>query len=119
MPVVYAYKCPAHGEIYATVHLDSIICFELGCGLKARRDWGSINIDAASARSTARYDPQVGQYVESERQFRDLIKQGMDKESESLGREVILETVDARDQEALAELSGQSVDDRMADLEPK
>jgi hypothetical protein len=57
----------------------------------------------------------VGSYVANEREFRDKLARGRERESENLGMDVKLETVDARDHEGLAELHGWK--DRDADLE--
>ena len=113
MPI-YAYFCPECGPIDSTQRDDRIICPT--CLNPAKREW-RLKIDAASARHKGRWDPVVGAYVESERQFRSLLRDGQDRESASLGRDVKLATVDARDNEALSELHGWSQDKREADLE--
>jgi hypothetical protein len=111
---VYEYLCPGCGPIRSEVASDTMQC---RCGMPAKRHW-SIQMQPQSARHRGRYDPQVGAYVENERQFRSLLARGQETQAEKLGMDVKLETLDARDHEGLAELSGQSPDARMADLEP-
>lgn len=109
----YAYRCEC-GEIESQTRDISITCPE---GHVARREYGSVNINAASARHKGRWDPVVGAYVESDRQFRSLLAQGQEAQSEKLGMDVKLATVDARDNEGLAELHGYTTDERAFDLE--
>lgn len=109
MPL-YAYDCPRHGEELRVYAKDAAPCLS-DPDIIAKRVW-KLNIDAKSARSKGRWDPQVGAYVESDAQFRSLLREGQDREAEKLGRDVILEMVDARDTEALAELHGESVEAR-------
>lgn len=114
MPI-YSYKCRDCGNRFDTLKRgDSSPCT---CGETAIRVWSTINIDAKSARHQGRFDPQVGAYVESERQFNNLLRQGQDAQEEKLGMPVKLEKVDARDHEALAELHGHSTEQREHDLE--
>lgn len=108
----YCSSCQEHSDSFTRA--DSIICL---AGHKARRVWSRVNIDAASARHRGRWDPVVGEYVESDRQFNNLLSKGRDEQSAKLNMDVKLATVDARDNEGLAELHGYSPDQRLADLE--
>lgn len=112
MPL-YSYTCPIHGEFDSLTRSDKIEC---GCGLVAQRRW-KLRINAESARHRGRWDPVVGEYVESDRQFRSLLAKGQQEQAEKLGMDVKLATVDARDNEGLAELHGWSSDDRASDME--
>jgi hypothetical protein len=114
MPL-FLYRCPIHGDFDSLHRGDSHDCLQ-GCGMKAQRVW-RLKIDATSARHRGRWDPQVGAYVESERQFRNLLREGQDAQSAKLGVDCKLATVDARDSEGLAELHGWKKEDREADLE--
>lgn len=111
---LYEYWCPKCWEHFDdTTRADSIKC---PVGHKAGRVW-SLRIHAESARHRGRWDPVVGEYVESERQFKSLLAKGQDEQSAKLGIDVKLATVDARDNEGLAELHGYTTDQRTADLE--
>jgi len=57
----------------------------------------------------------VGEYVANDREFRNKLREGQAAQEEKLQMEVKLETVDARDHDALADLHGWK--DRAADLE--
>jgi len=111
----YAYVCPRHGIIESEVCADSIV--DLECGNRAKR-LRSFSVNKASLKHQGRWDPVVGQYVENDAQFRSLLHAGQERESEELGMDVVLDTVDARDMEGLAELHGYSTDVRAEDLEP-
>lgn len=115
MPI-YEYRCRSCGtSVESTERGQNIICV---CGEAAIRSFGTVAIQAATARHRGRWDPVVGEYVESERDFRSKLARGQQEQSEKLGMDVNLATVDARDSEGLAELHGWSADDRAADLEP-
>ena len=111
---LYSYSCPIDGEFDTMERADFAICPK--CGGVARRLW-RLRINAESARHRGHFDPIVGAYVESERQFDSLLAQGRDKQAEKLGMDVKLQKVDARDGEALAELHGIPKDVRDADTE--
>jgi hypothetical protein len=64
-----------------------------------------------------RWDPVVGQYVSNEREFQDALSAARELQSDKLGMDVKLETVDARDTSALDELHGRSTAQREEDLE--
>ena len=105
----FAYHCPSCGDFDLDgIAQDTISC---RCGRTAKRKY-QVTINGSSLKSQARWDPQVGAYVENDRQFRSLLRQGQERESEKLGMDVKLTTVDARDQEGLAELHGHSLDER-------
>ena len=112
MPI-YLYDCSGCGEFDSTERADSLVH---DCGRTARRRW-KLRIDARSARHEGRWDPKVGQYVSSEREFRSLIRQGAERESESLGVDVKLEMVDSRDQQALSELHREPLAQREETIE--
>lgn len=114
MPI-YEYICQRHGPFDELIRADGYPCPE--CDQIARRHY-RLNIAAESARHRGRWDPVVGEYVESERQFKSLLARGQQEQSEKLGMDVKLATCDSRDNEGLAELHGWSTDDRAADMEP-
>lgn len=116
MPI-YAYECPAHGPFDSMTRADNETCPKDGCGLSSKRRY-SLRINAESARHKGRWDPIVGEYVENDSQFRSKLAEGAERESSRLGMDVNLVTHDARDQEAAAELHGQKIEQRQADLEP-
>jgi len=105
----YDYDCPSCGTIHDAVPLDRIDC---RCGQSAKRI-RTFAVNTQSLKSEGRWDPVVGAYVENERQFRDLLKAGQERNSLDTGMETKLATVDARDNEGLAELHGHSVDHRL------
>jgi hypothetical protein len=110
--VQYAYECPACGPIESGVPGDEVQC---RCGRRAARRF-HVAINRSSLRQSGRWDPVVGEYVANDREFRDLLKKGVERESENLNMDVKIETCDARDTDALADLHGWK--DRAADLEP-
>ena len=111
----YAYWCLAGHEIIYPEPLNSVACVEHGT--TAKRQF-RVAVNRSSLRQQGRWDPQVGAYVANTIEFRDLLKQGAERESQSLGMAVRHELVDSRDSEALAELHGTTVEKREADLEP-
>jgi uncharacterized OB-fold protein len=111
----YGYACPTHGIIEADACADSFIC--LDCGERAKRV-RSFNVDKASLKSHDRWDPVVGAYVRNEGEFRSLLHAGQERESREMNMDVVLQEVDARDREGLAELHGYTTDQRAEDLEP-
>lgn len=111
----YEYRCiTCATTIESNERSDKLEC---GSGHLAVRIFASVNINAASARHKGRWDPVVGAYVESDRQFRSLLAQGVQEQSEKLDMDVKIATVDARDNEGLAELHGYTTDQRAEDLE--
>ena len=110
----YAYFCPNCGPFESAIPADRIDC---RCGASSRRNYRTVGIIKSSLKHQGRWDPQVGAYVANDAEFRSLLAQGAARESESLGMDVKLATVDSRDSEGLAELHGWSVADREADLE--
>jgi hypothetical protein len=111
----YAYADPQCGIIESEACADAIVC--LDCGQRAKRV-RSFNVDRTSLKTADRWDPVVGAYVRNDAEFRSLLHAGQERESEELGMDVVLETVDARDREGLAELHGVTTDSRAEDLEP-
>lgn len=107
----YSYVCAVHGIIEADVPADSFVCLTDGCRQSAKR-LRAFNVDKVSLKSHARWDPIVGAYVRNEGEFRSLLHAGQERESEELGMDVVLTSVDSRDHEALAELHGHGVDER-------
>lgn len=81
------------------------------CGAVAKRI-RTFAVNKPSLKSQGRWDPVVGQYVENDRQFQEILKAGAAREAAELGMEVPLVSVDARDTEALGELHGTGVDHR-------
>lgn len=112
MPV-YGYSCSGCGEFDSTERADYLThdCGLAKCPGRAKRIW-KLRINAESARHQGRWDPQVGAYVSSEREFNSLLSQGADREAAELGHDVNLVKVDSRDQEALAELHHQPLEER-------
>lgn len=111
----YAYACSQCGIIEAPTPHDAFFC--LTCGNEAKRV-RSFNVDKASLKSHARWDPVVGAYVRNDGEFRSLLHAAQERESRELNMDVKLATVDARDSEGLAELHGTTVDSRAEELEP-
>ena len=105
----YGYICPDHGIFEVPVPADTCLC--PSCGQTAKR-YRTFAVNKASLKSQARWDPVVGQYVENDRQFRDLLAAGQEREANELNMDVPLVQVDARDNEALGELHGTGVDHR-------
>lgn len=99
---MFAYWCDNCGLVDSSEALDAVGC---RCGRMARRRY-SVNVNRSSLKSTARWDPVVGAYVENDRQFRSLLAQGQDEQAEKLQMDVKLQTVDARDHDALDSLHG-------------
>ncbi len=54
----------------------------------------------------------MGRYVANEREFKSALAQGQERQAEKLGMDVKLETVDARDHDALAHLHGHDAGER-------
>lgn len=109
----FAYVCPLCGPFDANTPDDTIQC---RCGQTAKRRY-QVSVIGSTLKPSGRWDPVVGAYVENDAQFRSLLAQSQDAQAEKLGMDVPLATVDARDQEGLAELHGHSLDQRLADLE--
>jgi hypothetical protein len=107
MALKYAYACPSCGIIESDVPADGITCLE--CGQPARRVW-QVAFDRQSTKQSGRWDPQVGQYVANDREFRELLRAGAERQERELGMEVPLAVVDARDDQARGELHGVGVD---------
>jgi hypothetical protein len=109
----YAYQCPACGPLTHDLPLPAVGC---RCGRKAKRRY-QVSINKSSLRQQGRWDPQVGAYVASTREFRDRLSAAEETQAQRLNMDVHSEVVDARDSAALAELHGHSVEQREADLE--
>jgi hypothetical protein len=106
----YLYHCQFCGPFESSHAADVLQC---RCGRQAKRRF-AVQFNRSSLRPTeARWDPQVGEVVRSEREFQELLKAGVDRNSAELNMDCKVETVDARDTEALAELHGHSVDHRL------
>ena len=110
----FAYFCPNCGPFDSTICGDRIDC---RCGASAKRSY-QISVNRSSLRTQARWDPVVGEYVENDRQFRTLLRQGQEAQEKRPKMDVKVATVDARDTEAVAELHGYTTDQREQDLEP-
>jgi len=105
----FSYHCPSCGDFDIDgIAQDTIAC---RCGRTAKRKY-QIAVQKSSLGNSARWDPVVGAYVENDAQFRSLLHKGRDEESERLNKDVKLVEVDARDQEAMAELHGHSLAER-------
>jgi hypothetical protein len=111
--VRYDYVCPSCGLIHDAVPLDRIQC---RCGLEAKRIRG-FAVVASSLKSQDRWDPVVGAYVRNDREFREMLKVGQERESREMNMDVKLVQVDARDDEALGELHGTGIDHRLEEKE--
>jgi hypothetical protein len=110
----FSYRCPRCGPFDVdAIAEDSIQC---RCGMTAKRKY-SVSFIGSSLKSEARWDPVVGAYVENDAQFRSLLAKGQDEQAEKLQMDCKLATIDARDQEGLAELHGQSPDERGEQIE--
>ena len=106
----FDYICPLCGPFEVDgIAEDTIQC---RCGNTAKRKY-QLNVIRSSLKSTARWDPVVGAYVENDGQFKSLLAKGVDEQSAKLNMDVKVATVDARDTEGLAELHGHSVDERI------
>jgi hypothetical protein len=106
----FAYHCPSCGDFDVDgIAQDTISC---RCGRTAKRKY-AVSFMGSSLKSQARWDPVVGEYVENDRQFRSLLRKGQEEQSEKLNMDVKLALVDSRDTEALAELHGHSVEERL------
>jgi hypothetical protein len=102
--VKYSYKCTTENLTF-DVEGPPAETAQCRCGSVARRVYG-FAVNKASLKSQARWDPVVGQYVENDRQFRDVLAASQEREAKELNMDVPLVQVDARDQEALGELHG-------------
>lgn len=112
--MVYCYVCSNCGPFDSEQPGDRHICPK--CQASAKRNF-QVSINRSSLKTQSRWDPVVGAYVENDRQFRTLLRQGQEAQSQKLNMDVKLETVDARDTSALAELHGYSESDRESDLQ--
>lgn len=113
----YTYQCGVGPhELIAQEPLDGIACLEHGTLARRMRRFAVAT--ARQNRDIARYDPQTGTYVSNHREFLDTLKRQAERESNELGMECRLTTVDAADQEGLNELRNMTPEDRAADLEP-
>jgi hypothetical protein len=110
---MFAYLCPQCGLIDSPHAADSVQC---RCGHQAKRRF-HVSINRSSLRQSARWDPVVGAYVNNDREFRSLLAQGQDAQSEKLGMDCKLQTVDARDTDALASLHGHDASERKEQAE--
>ena len=115
MPL-YAYFCTGScGEISSPVRADRITCDY--CAMPAKRRV-RVNVDRTSLKPTGGWNPVVGRYVANEAEFYSALAEGTERESKRLGMDVKLETVDARDNEGVAELHGYTPTQRSEDMEP-
>jgi hypothetical protein len=78
-------------------------CYKCQAGTGCIR---TVAVNRTSLRQSGRWDPVVGEYVSNDREFRSKLSRGRDEQSAKLGLDVKLETVDARDHDALASLHG-------------
>jgi hypothetical protein len=102
--VQYAYRCQAGHEITSGHALDQIECPEHGMVAKRIRRFA---IGTAQARKDeGHWNPVVGQYVKNDAEFRSVLAQQVERESEALNCDVKLALVDSRDKEGIAELHG-------------
>jgi hypothetical protein len=106
----FAYKCPRCGPF----DLDGIAeeSVQCRCGRTAKRSY-QIQVLKSSLKPYGHWDPVVGAYVENEGQFKSLLAQGVEEQSIKNNMDYKVATVDARDTEGLAELHGQTVEERM------
>ena len=108
----YLYVCPSCGPFESQLNADALQC---RCGHSAKRRW-AVHFDRTSTKVNGRWDPVVGQYVANEREFQSALSASRELQSEKLGMDVKLETVDARDTSALAEMHGQDINERQDQL---
>lgn len=105
----FAYHCPRCGDFDVDgIAQDTIQC---RCGATAKRKY-QVQVIKSSMKPYGHWDPVVGAYVENEGQFKSLLAQGVDEQSAKNNMDYKVATVDARDTEGLAELHGQSVEER-------
>lgn len=112
MPV-YLYVCPRCGPYESKLNADALQC---RCGKVAKRRF-AVQFNRSSLGQSGRWDPVVGRYVANDREFRSALAEGVDRQSEKLGMDAKVVTVDARDHDALASLHGHDASERkeMAD----
>jgi hypothetical protein len=113
--VNYAYRCTAE-LIEFEVEGPPADMVQCRCGEIAKRI-RQFAVNKPSLKSQGRWDPVVGQWVDNDRQFREILKAGQEREAKDLNMDVPLVQVDARDHEALGELHGTGVDHRKEVLE--
>ena len=111
----YAYRCQAEDIEFEIEGLAADVA-QCRCGAMAKRIRTFV-VNKPSLRNQGRWDPVVGCWVDNDRQFREILKQGQEREQRELGMEVKLEQLDARDQEGLAETHGHSLDHRLETAE--
>jgi len=105
----FAYTCPRCGPFDVDgIAEDTIQC---RCGNTAKRKY-QIGVIKSTLKPYGHWDPVVGSYVENEGQFKSLLAQGVEEQSIKNNMDYKVATVDARDTEGLAELHGQSVEER-------
>lgn len=109
----YLYDCPGCGEFESPISGDVIDC---RCGTPSRRVW-AVRFDRSSAKAQGHWNPQVGEYVSSKRQFDDLLKAGAERQERELKMECRLTQVDSRDQAGMAETHGHSLEHRLETAE--
>ncbi len=90
----YEFKCPKCGSV---IHDSPTITECRLCGSPVKRKF-SFSIGRSFQ---AGYNPFVGQYVSSARQYKDIVKKGSDDASEQTGIEHDYQLVDFHDKEAL------------------
>ena len=108
------YVCTRCGAWESELSADALQC---RCGRVAKRRW-QVAFDRTSTKVNGRWDPVIGQYVANEREFQDALSVARELQSDKLGMEARLESVDARDTSALDELHGRTAAQREEDLEP-
>ncbi len=104
----YLYVCPACGPFESQLSGDVLQC---RCGKAARRRF-AVQFNRSSLGQSGRWDPVVGRYVANDREFRSALAEGVERQSEKLSMDCKVETVDARDHDALASLHGHDAGER-------
>ena len=97
----YAYVCPMHGSMSATVRTDFIHCMieddDGLCILRAKRDW-RFHLDTSFEPYFA---PSFGTVVNSRSHAKDLAKIASEEATRRLGFEHDFQVVDTHDDEAV------------------
>ena len=106
------YLCPKDGPFESTLGSEVAVC---RCGRRAKRVW-NVAINRTSLKSEARWDPVVGEYVRSNREFDYKLAQGVEAQCEKLNMDVVVEKFDPRDRDGIEAAHGWK--DTAADLEP-
>jgi len=77
----------------------------------------AVHFDRRSAKNQGHWNPQVGEYVENQRQFNDLLKAGAARQEAELKMECKLAQVDSRDDAGMAETHGHPLEHRLMERE--